>query len=136
MIYLAMSLFFLQFSIHADLHNPFPSDANVLSQQGSLVAVKVIKGEPIKIFVLGREEATLDFSNLQLDANVDPANFSINVRRINADKSGPILKLTREKDHFIIDNPDTKDRVFTLEVTTKVKGKKEVFKFKVDNKLH
>src|SRR5690348_16426609 len=37
-----------------------------LSQQGHLVSIQITRGNPIKIFVVGREEARLDLTKLEL----------------------------------------------------------------------
>jgi hypothetical protein len=112
---------------------PFPSDAQVLIQQGNLVSVKVVRGEPIKIFVVGREQASVDLSSLNWDVQFDPSDFSLSLRSLRTKKSPKILSFKKENNYYVISNPSFDDKVFTLEVTTKTKGKKEVFKFKVDN---
>lgn len=114
----------------------FPSDIEMLTQHGNLVSVRIVKGEPIKIFVFEKEAAEIDFSGARLGAQFVPVDLSLNVRQIGAKKISRILKLKRENDYFVIRNPDSTDKSYTLEVTTKVKDKKEVFIFKVENNLH
>jgi hypothetical protein len=115
---------------------PFQSDAQTLIQQGSLVSIKIVKGEPLKIFVFGRKEAEVDLSAVNFDLQLDPSDFSMSVRRIGSKKTPQILKFTREDDHFIVADPAKLEKIYTLEVTTKHKGKKEVFHFKIKNDLH
>jgi hypothetical protein len=106
------------------------SDINVISQQGSLFSLKVVKGQPIKIFVLGREEAEVDLSSLKFDADVNFADLSVSIRQVNP-KPGRILKIKRLKKHFEIDEPLLFNHDLELEVDASVKDKKETFKVKV-----
>jgi hypothetical protein len=115
---------------------PFQSDAQTLIQQGNLVSIKIVKGEPLKIFVFGRKEAEVNLSAINFDLNLDPSDFSMSVRRIGSKKLPKILKFTREDDHFVVTDPASPENIYTLEVTTKHRGKKEVFNFKIKNKLH
>lgn len=135
MMKVVILLFLMLGTAQADnLRNPFMSDTEIISQQGSLVKVSVARGEPIKIFVFGRKEAEIDLSTSQWDLEFNPNDLSIGVKRVGP-KFSKILKVERQKNHFVIANPETDEKVYTLEVTTDVKGKKEKFKFKIDNRL-
>lgn len=91
-----------------------------LNQQGELFSVRISKGNPVRIFVVGREQAKFDLSKL-----------SLTVRRIKP-YPGKILTVNRFNDYFEVN--DTKDFKDTtdLEIMTKIENKNEVFKFKLD----
>lgn len=114
---------------------PFPSDLEVLTQQGNLFAVRVVSGRPIQIFVVGRQEAELDFSGVKLGLDFEPADFSLHIRRLDKNKKSRILRWRRERDHFVIDDPEAQIADITLEVTAQAQDQKDVFKFKLKNKL-
>ena len=115
-------------------HDPTATDVQVLSQQGDLVSVKVVIGEPIKIFVLGREEAQLDFSNLKINAEYDSSGLSLQVKKIKP-SSKKILTLVKHADHISVNDSEKNEKPYELEITTKVNNKQEQFKFKIDNRL-
>lgn len=115
-------------------HDPTASDIQVLSQQGDLVSVKVVVGEPVKIFVLGREEVHLDFSNLKINAEYDSSGLSLQVKKIKP-SSKKILTLVKHTDHISVKDSEKNEKPYELEVTTKVNNKLEQFKFKIDNRL-
>lgn len=121
-------------SIQAQNKMPDPtlSDVQILTQQGSLASVKVVVGEPIKIFVFGREEAQLDFSNLKINGDFDSSGLSIQVKKIRP-SSKSILTLVKHDDHLTVTDPEQKNKPYELEVTTKVDNKPEHFKFKIDH---
>lgn len=128
-----LSILFLLANAQAP-YVPNRSDVEMLTQQGSLFSVKIVRGEPIRIYVFGREEAQLDFSNQYYQVGFDTSDFSLQVRRIGS-KSSKILKIKRMEDHYIILNPQEEQSVYHLEITPQIKDKKEVFKFKINNRL-
>lgn len=83
---------------------PTKTDFEVIREQGSLFSIKLIPGEPLKIFVLGNEEATVDLSKTNWKANVDLSNLSVSVKQTNP-SPGKILKIKRLDNHFIVDDP-------------------------------
>jgi hypothetical protein len=89
-------------------------------QEGQLVSVRIVKGEPVRIFVVGREEAKLDMSSLKLT-----------VRRIHP-YPGKVLSINRKNDYFVISEPIDFQKTTDLEVTTKVKDKSETLQFKLE----
>ncbi len=88
-------------------------------QSGQLVSVRISMGQPIKIFVVGNDEAHLDLSQLTL-----------RVRRLNPPEK--TLSISQQKDYFTITEPLEKDT--DLEVSTKIKNKTETFRFKINPK--
>jgi hypothetical protein len=59
--------------------------------------------------------------------------MSSQVRRVGP-KLSQIVKIEKEQNYFILSDPEPRDTPYTLEVTTEVKGQKEKFKFKIDNR--
>jgi hypothetical protein len=119
---------FLSLLPSALMAGPFPDDSvnvnsRLLRQDGQLVSIRIAVGEPIRIYVVGREEAKLDLKNLKLE-----------VRRISP-YPGTVLNLTREKDHYVITDKVDLDRENEIELTTKVKDKTESLKFKIKSRL-
>jgi hypothetical protein len=103
-----------------------PSDlasAN-LKQEGQLVTVRVVIGEPLRIFVVGREEAKFDFSELKLI-----------VKRMNPYPS-KVLSLTKTGDYFTAPEAMNIHGSTDLEIKTTVKNKEETFRFKLNNRQH
>lgn len=129
-------IFFVLISIclmgAGEVPDALKSDMEVLSQQGSLVSVKVVKGDPVRIYVLGREEAQVDLSGFNLE--IDPSDLSVTVKRVSPKSPLKILRLKREKNIFTVEDAESGMKLYTLEVTTQVKDKKETFKFKIDNR--
>lgn len=99
-------------------------DLDNLKQEGQLFSVRISLGEPLRIFVAGKEEAKLDLSKLQLT-----------VRRLDP-YPGQILSVNKEGDFYTISDTGNfkSNKPTDLEVTTKVEGKKETFRFKLKNK--
>lgn len=107
------------------------NEFEALSQQGSLFALKVVKGQPIKIFVIGREEAEIDLSKIELAADLDISNLSLSIRQTNP-KPGKILKIKRIENHFEIAEPIAPKNDLVIEIQDTKKDKKETFKIKMD----
>jgi len=115
-----------------DVRAPFLSDTQLLTQQGSLVKVAISRGEPIRLYVFGREEVQLDLTTSDWNVELDPDDFAILVKRVGPGFS-KILKVSRENRHFVI--PVSDDTApYTLEITTGVGDKKETFRFRIDNR--
>lgn len=94
-----------------------------LKQEGHLVSIRIVRGEPVRIFVVGKEEAKLDLSRLKLT-----------VRRIKP-YPGKILRTSLDNNYFIISDPIDLQKTTDLEVTTEIKNQSETLRFKLDNKL-
>src|SRR5579872_2098345 len=99
----------LLFSITANAqhyeNDPSHADINALKQTGSLVSIQIVPKSPLKIFVVGREEAKFDLSHLKLF-----------VRRLNQGAPQE-LKTLREGDHFVVSDEIKWDNPTDLEVT-------------------
>lgn len=104
--------------------DPSRADLTALRREGRLISIQLIPKNPIKIFVVGREEAQLDLSDLKLF-----------VRRLSPSPS-KTLTATREGDHFVLNELIDPDRPTDLEIMTRSKGQSETFHFKIQNKLH
>lgn len=119
-----------------NISSPVPADVQVLSQQGSLFSVHLAKDKPLKIFILGKEKAELNFSTLQMQADFDPSDVSVRVRVVHDKKKGPFLRIKKENNYFVVTPIEIeKKKPFTLEIRAKVKQTEENFQFKVENKM-
>ncbi len=99
------------------------SDVLELKQEGQLVSIRIVKGEPLRIFVIGKEEAKLDLSSLELT-----------VRRLKP-YPGRTLTTSLQDGYFIISEPSDLKETTDIAVTTKIKNKSETLRFKIKNRL-
>jgi len=95
---------------------------NTLNSQGQLLSLRLERGQPMRIFVVGKEEAKVDLSNL-----------SITVRRL---KPYPAKELSTDRynNTFTVVAPADSKEPMELEVTTKVNSSSETFRFSLDKK--
>lgn len=93
-------------------------------KEGQLVTVQLSKGNPIKIFVLGREEAKVDLKHLK-----------VVVRRLKP-YPGQILKINQMGNYYEIADPQSLKSIHEIEVVTHLKDKKETFQFKLNQDVH
>lgn len=131
MTYLAV-LMMVPFMIFAQKTTPDSekNEFSVISQQGSLFSLKVVPGNPIKIFVLGRESAEIDISNIDLSAELDVSDLSISIRQVGK-TNGPFLKIKKVKKHFELVEPLKMSTETVLEMKAQQKDKEETFKVKI-----
>lgn len=109
------------FSVYAQkfVDGSAPANPNILKQEGQIFSVRLEMGEPIRIFVLGKEEAKIDINDL-----------SLTVKRLKP-YPGKILKLDQKDGSYQIAEPMELKGEPQLEVTAQSKDKKEKFKFKL-----
>jgi hypothetical protein len=94
-----------------------------LKQEGQMLSIRIVPGEPLKIFVLGREEAKADLTNLKLT-----------IRRMKP-YPAKTLSLSKSGDYFIVNEKNLKGPL-ELEVNATVKEEKaEKFYFNLDQNL-
>lgn len=103
--------------------DPLQSSAETQQKQGRLMTVSVTLGNPVRIFVTGREELKLDLSKMKLT-----------VRRLHPYPQQE-LKVNREGNFYTVINREAETHPFQeLEVTTSIYKTSETFKFKMDEK--
>lgn len=102
--------------------DPTQSLPYTVRQEGRLLSLRLVLGEPVKLFVIGKEEAKLDLSTLKLT-----------VRRLKP-YPGKILSLNKYGDYYEIEKPMLMGAKSEIEVVTNLKGKKETFHFRVSEK--
>ncbi len=102
--------------------DPSRPGLSALRKEGQLFSLRLAPGEPMRIYVVGREEASFDFSKL-----------SLNVRRLrpSPEKS---LNLKKEAGFYTLDTDVPSKSDSELEVTTLLNDKKEVFHFQLKTK--
>lgn len=125
---------FSLFLISAQPTNPVKTDFEVIREQGSLLNIKFVPGKPIKIFIVGREEAEVDLSQTKWKADVDFANLSVSLKQTNP-SPGKVLRIKRFENHYIVDDPLqlTNGTELRLDIDDKDK-KHHTFKVKVKEK--
>jgi hypothetical protein len=101
-----------------------PSATEKIVQNGSLVSITLEMGEPIKIFVVGREEAKLDLKRLKLT-----------VRRLSPLPVESVATQFNGSYFSFVEAFRATDSI-KLEVKTRVQGKDETFQFDVKNRSH
>lgn len=88
---------------------------NTFQQEGQLVNITLVIGEPLKIYVVGRQQAEVDLESLK-----------ITVQSRN-EMSTEVLPTQKSGDYFTVNK--ALGKFSNLEVITKVKGTSETFKF-------
>lgn len=117
-------IFTLAFSISAFAQvsdNTIPLDSRTLRQEGQLFTIQMVLGEPIRFFVVGKEEAKVDLSELKMT-----------VRRLKP-YPGKVLSLDLENGYFVSTKLEDLRGATELEVTTLSKAKSDKVKFKMEN---
>ncbi len=105
------------------------SDVETITHQGNLFSIKVVKSEPIHIYVLGQESAQIDLSKVDvmlISESTNPTEVADPIQPVQIESLG---------NHFIVKNPASGDRVYTMKVKSKSNGIIETFKFKVKKPL-
>ena len=124
--------FILSFFIFAQNNIPPKTDFEVIREQGSLFSLKFVPGQPLRIYIVGKEEAEVDLSKTQFSADVDLSNLSVSFKQTNP-RPGKILKIKRFENHYIVDDP--LQLTNGMELRLQIKDKKDTnphsFKVKV-----
>lgn len=92
-------------------------------KDGNLVTVQITKDNPVRIFVLGREEAKIDLSKLK-----------ITVRRLKP-YPGKVLKINHLNNYYVVADKLDFKQATDLEVTTHLNNQKETFNFQLEQKV-
>jgi hypothetical protein len=103
-----------------DFGSDDPTLVNI-KQEGQLVTVRIVRGEPLRIFVLGREEAKVNMSDL-----------AVTVRRLKP-YPGKILSLTKDGNFYTVKDPSDRS-LSDIEIKAKARNGEETFYFHIDNK--
>lgn len=106
------------------------TDFEVIREQGNLFSLKLVPGQPLKIYILGREEAEVDLSKAKFAAEVDLSNLSVSVKQTTPNP-GKILKIKRFENHYIVDDPLQLTNGMELHLQIKDKKDKQPHSFKV-----
>lgn len=114
---------------------PLQSEVQILTEPRNLLSLKIVKGEPIKLYVLGAKKAELHLSALNYKTQFNPSDLSVIIHRTDSNQTSQPIKIERKSDHFIIVDPIIIEENSILELEAKTKNKKEVFKFKLKTPL-
>jgi hypothetical protein len=115
-------IFHTALAAQATVLEPYQSDPNVLKQEGSLVSIQLVRGSPVRFFVVGKEEAKFD-----------PSELTLTVRRLKP-YPAKMLNVERENGFYVVSEPLDRNGPTDLEVTAKLKNKSETHHFKVESK--
>jgi hypothetical protein len=96
-------------------------NTSYLRQQGQFMTVQLVVGEPLKFFVLGREEANLDLKG-----------FTLTVQRV-APYPGKVLSLEKQNNFFVVSDSSELKNATELEVKAQSKTKVDAVHFKIEN---
>lgn len=91
-------------------------------QRGRLVTITLTLGNPVKIFITGKEEARLNLNNLKLK-----------IRRLDPYPAEE-LRFNKMGNLYTVAMPATSKDLNLLEVTATIKNESESFQFRLDNK--
>lgn len=118
---LLLILFFAANALAQGLMND-PGDLTTanLKQEGQLVTVQIVFGQPLRIFVVGREEAKLNYSDLHLT-----------VRRLHPYPE-KVFQLSQDGGNFVVQDAEGIKRSDEIEVKTKIKDETETFRFNIN----
>ncbi len=92
-------------------------------KEGQLVSIQISKGDPIRIFVVGREEA-----------KIDPATMTLTVRMLKP-YPGKVLSVDKFNHYFVVSDPKEFQKAQEIEIVTKIKDKNETLRFHLSHSL-
>lgn len=91
------------------------------TRNGHIFVVRFVKGEPIKIFVTGKEKAS-----------IDPKKLKVAVKKTSPGIEEDLL-VDNNGEYFTVQNGISKRGIEEFKVIATVQGKSEYFHFKTDN---
>lgn len=118
-----VTLFLLNVSMARPVSPYTEKEKEMLVRTGDMFTIQISRGEPIKIFILGREEAQLNLKDLKLK-----------VRRLKPYPAKD-LPIRFENDYFSVAGSSSKNPLEEIEITATKKLSQEKLneeKFKVD----
>lgn len=120
-IFLLLMLTSSAYAHHIPGHTFRPS-ADIAKTEGQFFSIRAVRGEGLRFFVIGREEAKLDLSNLKLT-----------VRRLDP-YPGEILQLDLENNYFTLKQAVNPAEDAYLELTATSPQRTEVLQLKLKGK--
>lgn len=118
MKHLIITVLFLAISIFAHAQMQY-SPTQEYKEEGQMLSIRLVMGEPARIFVIGKEEAKLDLSDLKLT-----------IRRLKPYPAREFV-VNRKGNYFEVSEPKELSLSTDLQVTAKSSGKTETLKFKL-----
>lgn len=112
-------MLFFGISLKADVHSPYTADEQFI-REGRSIKVVLLMGNPLKLFISGKERARIDTSSLKVELRP---------------KLGGLwqeLKINDSGGYYTVESTVDQQPVKVFEVKTTLKNNKsEVFKFKI-----
>ena len=96
-------------------------NSRIHQQQGQLFSVRLEQGKPLKIFVVGREQAKFNFKDMKLT-----------VKSISPYKTES-LSVDNQGQYFVVPEPTDNKTATDLDVTVTVKDQTETLRFKLNS---
>lgn len=106
--------------------SPVIPNQNTLEQireEGQFFSIRISKDDPIRIYVVGREEAKFDLSKLKLT-----------VRRLKP-YPGKTLTIDQQNSFFTIRDSKDFNKSTDVEIETKMNNQSETFRIKIDKRV-
>ena len=119
---LVFGLFVAVVALGQEENDPTRPQMKSLTQSGKLVTVKLVpEAKTLSIFLTGKEAAKLDLETADLEVS------------LLEKRSTKKLTVVRKDDHYLVTDELDPQKPKQIEVKTKVNGKTEKFKFKVES---
>lgn len=119
---MTLSLPFFLFARPGDFQNTDPQQ-ETLQKEGQLLSMKLVLGEPLRLYVAGKEHGKIDLSKLKLK-----------IRRIPSRAGSSELMYSRLENHIEIPATLDSEKATNIEVTAELEEKKEKVTFTIDPK--
>ena len=112
----------LAFALETKAAGPKPEPESLVGQ-GNLITLRLVRGEPkAKLFVVGKEAATLNFEK---DAKV------LSIRALDPQGKEEELRFTPERGYYTVEKLPASGVPYRLSIKTKVKDQEETIELKV-----
>lgn len=103
--------------------NTYAPENLPIRQEGKLVSVELVWGQPLRIYVVGKKEAEVNLSTLELT-----------VRRIQPTRS-EFYTAQRQGDHFVVPELAGQNSGSKIEIKTLINGKSESLNFQMKKEV-
>ena len=119
---LAIFLFSSSVLAHPIPGHTYRPSADIVQAEGQFFSIRMVRGEPTRFFVLGKEQAKLDLSTLRLTLKKHAAYKS------------QTLSLDLENNYFVLPEPVDFEAGSELELTASSREKTETLQIRIKDK--